>query len=147
MKPWQGCIRCAQGKPARRSLTISNPMDTDTERELDPARRKSLEDGQYASQIHRWDRAGRRLTERKRAEVLAELELSRLAPARPPRPEPVDLSGGTWLPPNSRRRQAETTVRLLCPAENAAPAQPAGVGETAAERRARQAAQAAAGWT
>ena len=44
--------------------------------ELDPVRRKSLEDGHYAAQIFRWDRVGRKLTERKRAELLAELELS-----------------------------------------------------------------------
>jgi len=43
--------------------------------ELDPAYRKSLEDARYGSQMFRWARAGRKLTERKRAEVLAELEL------------------------------------------------------------------------
>lgn len=63
----------------------------------------------------------------------------------------VDLSGGAWLPPTSRRRQAEATVRVLCPTE--APAEhvedePAALSsETDAQRRARQAAQATAGWT
>ncbi len=64
------------------------------------------------------------------------------------RPAPVELSGSTRLPPTSRRRQAETTVRLLCPAERAAPPdEPTKLSETDAQRRARQAEQAAAGWT
>ncbi len=44
--------------------------------ELDPVRRKIEEDGHYGSQMFRWGQVGGRLTERKRAEVLAELELS-----------------------------------------------------------------------
>lgn len=76
-------------------------------------------------------------------------EWTRLAPASLPRPL-VDLAGTTWLPPTNRRRQAEATVRVLCPTE--APAEhvedePAGVPETDAQRRARQAAQATAAWT
>ena len=51
-------------------------MTDDTKPELDPVRRKAEEHGHYSAQIFRWDRAGRKLTERKRAEVLAELELS-----------------------------------------------------------------------
>ena len=58
----------------------------------------------------------------------------------------VDLSGDT-LPLTSRRRQAEALVRVLCPAEASAPDEPTKLSETDAQRRARLAAQAAAGWT
>jgi len=52
-------------------------MDDDTPKsEIDPALRESLEGAHYAAQIFRWDRAGRKLSERRRAELLAELELS-----------------------------------------------------------------------
>lgn len=74
----------------------------------------------------------------------------RVSPAQPARPELVDLSGGTWVPSTGRRRQAQATVRILCPAEKEpvpVEDEPAGVPETGAQRRARQAAQAAAGWT
>jgi len=68
----------------------------------------------------------------------------------------VDLSAGTRLPTTSRRAQAEALVRIFCPAEKAAPAEPTVVAETDAQRRIRetdaqrrirQARQAAAGWT
>ena len=49
---------------------------TDTPKsEIDPALRESLEGAHYAAHVFRWDRAGRKLSERKRAEVLAGLEL------------------------------------------------------------------------
>ena len=62
----------------------------------------------------------------------------------------VDLSGDT-LPLTSRQRKARASVAILCPTE--APAEhvedePAALlPETDAQRRARQAAQATAGWT
>ena len=64
-----------------------------------------------------------------------------------PPPRPVDLSGDTRLPPSRRRAQAVATVRIFCPAEKAAPAEPTVVVETDAERRAREAKAATAGWT
>ena len=70
----------------------------------------------------------------------------RLTDDHPPRP-PIDLSGGTRLPPSRRRAQAEATVRVFCPAELAAPAEPTVVAETDAQRRAREAKAATAGWT
>jgi len=71
----------------------------------------------------------------------------RVSPASLPRPEPVELSGGTRLPPSRRRAQAEATVRIFCPAEKAAPVEPTLVAETDAQRRAREAKAATAGWT
>ena len=50
-------------------------MTDDTKPELDPVRRKAEEDGHYASQLFRWGQAGPKLTERKRAELLAEIGL------------------------------------------------------------------------
>ncbi len=50
-------------------------MTDNAKPELDPVRRKAEEDGHYSAQIFRWGRVGRKLSERKRAEVLAELEL------------------------------------------------------------------------
>ena len=72
---------------------------------------------------------------------------TRLAPASLPRPEPVELSGGAWLPPTSRRRLAEASVRILCPAEHVEDEPAALSSETDAQRRARQAKDATAGWT
>ena len=74
-------------------------------------------------------------------------EWVRVSPAQPARPELVDLSGSTRLPTTGRRRQAQATVRVLCPAEAAAPDEPTKVSETDAQRRARQAKDAAAAWT
>jgi len=74
-------------------------------------------------------------------------EWVRVSPAQPARPGLVDLAGSTRLPPSRRRAQAEATVRIFCPAEKAAPAEPTVVVETDAERRAREAKAATAGWT
>ena len=60
-------------------------------------------------------------------------EWVRVSPAQPARPEQVDLSGSTRLPPS--------------PAEKAAPDEPTKLSETDAERRAREAKAATAGWT
>ena len=70
----------------------------------------------------------------------------RVSPAQPPRPELVDLSGGTWLPETTRRTTAKATVRILCPAEKAAPVEPTRLIETDEQRRIRQVEQATAGW-
>ena len=77
-------------------------------------------------------------------------EWVRVSPDQPPRPELVDLSGDT-LPLTSRQRKARASVAILCPTE--APAEhvedePAALSsETDAQRRARQAKAATAGWT
>jgi len=77
-------------------------------------------------------------------------EWVRVSPAQPARPELVDLSGDT-LPLTSRQRKARASVAILCPTE--APAEhvedePAALSsETDAQRRARQAKAATAGWT
>jgi len=71
----------------------------------------------------------------------------RLGPAQPPRPALVELSGATRLPPSSRQAKARASVAILCPAEKAAPAEPPVLSETDAQRRARQAKAAIAGWT
>lgn len=51
-------------------------MTDDTKPELDPAHRESLEGAHYGSQMFRWGQAGRALSERKRAELLAKIELN-----------------------------------------------------------------------
>jgi len=71
----------------------------------------------------------------------------RVSPAQPARPELVDLSGSTRLPPSRRRAQAEATVRIFCPAEHVEDEPAALSSETDAERRAREAKAATAGWT
>ena len=53
-------------------------MTDNAKPELDPVRRKIEEDGHYGSQMFRWGQVGGRLSERRRAELLAEIELSDL---------------------------------------------------------------------
>lgn len=69
-------------------------------------------------------------------------ERSALSPAEAQRE--LD-SGGTWLPETTRRTTAKATVRILCPAEKAAPVEPTRLIETDEQRRIRQVEQATAG--